>query len=125
MPRFLLRHSALHPFFLTNCWTLCPLAVATLLRTCTKSTQRPPPGAIGQARAKVSWFRIPPDCLYLLILFSLLVFLWLLPQPDTPGGPRSQRWVTMCFHFHDFVSLPQPHGKWAAVQSHKAMRRLT
>lgn len=36
--------------------------------TCTKPTQKPPPGRICHARAKVSWFRILPDCLDLSLL---------------------------------------------------------
>lgn len=38
------------------------------LPTCTKPIQKPPPGGIGHARAKVSWFGILPDCLYLSLL---------------------------------------------------------
>lgn len=38
------------------------------LPTCTQPTQKLPPGGIGHARAKVSWFRILPDCLCLSLL---------------------------------------------------------
>lgn len=80
MPTLQFRHSALHPFIFTNfgdhtidsvwgssCWTLSTHSIHNI-PTCTKPTQKPPPGGIGHARAKVSWFGILPDCLYLSLL---------------------------------------------------------